>query len=269
MNDGPEQLAQSGWQATQDPVALKLLEGQDVTHFPLDANWLLGQVRQEVDDPTHVVHDESQAKPDEGQVSIEQILSNYRYVRIHVRLSWGEMNVPAGQPLTQFPWERTKPGKQPVHCNWLTVEATLKPVISHAVHLAPQAVKIFLAQKISVCCGSLTIAFMLIVVGDEIRSFTNATGICRNTMSVEQVLSSGANNAIIGSTCCTRFASRRACSAIGSSAEAAVWTDRAGGSHRWDGIALGIVVRVLGKPCLAGNASPSPVRTLGASEFAY
>jgi len=64
LNDDPEQLAQSGWQATQDPVALKLFEGQDVTHFSLNANWLFAQVRQEVDDPVHVLQDGSQAKRD-------------------------------------------------------------------------------------------------------------------------------------------------------------------------------------------------------------
>ena len=39
---------------------------------------------------------------------------------------------------TQLPFERTKPGRQPVHCSSLTVEATLKFGILHDVHFAPQ-----------------------------------------------------------------------------------------------------------------------------------
>lgn len=58
---------------------------------------------------------------------------------MQVKLSWDEMAVPEGQLPTQVPLERKNPGKQAVHCFWLTVDATLKLSILHAVHLAPQA----------------------------------------------------------------------------------------------------------------------------------
>lgn len=73
----PEQEAQSGWQATQEPDELNVFEGQDVTHLPPDASWLLAQVRQNVDEPAHVLHDESQA--------------------VQVMLSFGSRKVPEGQ----------------------------------------------------------------------------------------------------------------------------------------------------------------------------
>ena len=122
---------------------------------------------------------------------------------------------------------------------------------------------------IGVDYGPLTVAFMLIVVRDEIRSFTDTIGICRNTVAVKQILSSGADDAIIGSTRRTRFAGWRARGAIGSTTEATIWTDRASGSYGLDGITLGFVVRVLGKTCLACNASPGLVRTLGACELTH
>jgi hypothetical protein len=38
LNEGPVQLAQSGWHVTQDPDALNVLAGQVLTQFPLEAN---------------------------------------------------------------------------------------------------------------------------------------------------------------------------------------------------------------------------------------
>ena len=58
---------------------------------------------------------------------------------MQVELFWAETVVPEGQLPTQVPLERKNPGKQAVHCFWLTMEATLKLGIWHAVHLAPQA----------------------------------------------------------------------------------------------------------------------------------
>lgn len=61
MKAEPEQVAQSGWQVMQDPEELNVLEGQEDTHFPAEANWLLAQDRQKVEDPTQVLQEESQA----------------------------------------------------------------------------------------------------------------------------------------------------------------------------------------------------------------
>lgn len=46
----------------QEPDELNVFEGHEATHLPLEASWLLAQVRQKVDDPAHELHDESQAR---------------------------------------------------------------------------------------------------------------------------------------------------------------------------------------------------------------
>lgn len=103
------------------PEELKDVEGQEETHDPADASWLLVHVRQNFELPAHVEHDESHA--------------------VHVKLSVGERNVPVGQLDMHFPPESTKPDRQPVHCAWSIVEATVKFGIWQVVHLGPQAVK--------------------------------------------------------------------------------------------------------------------------------
>ena len=55
-------MAQSGWQVTQTLEELKVLDGQDETHLPPDASWLLEQVRQNVELPAQELHEASQAK---------------------------------------------------------------------------------------------------------------------------------------------------------------------------------------------------------------
>lgn len=45
----------------QEPDEVKVLEGQDATHLPLDASWLFRHVRQNVALPTQVPQVESQA----------------------------------------------------------------------------------------------------------------------------------------------------------------------------------------------------------------
>ena len=78
----------------QTPEELKALDGQLVTHDPEDASRLFAQVRQKVEDPEHVEHDESHCL---------QVLSEE------------SRNVPEGQESVHLPPLRTKPGMQPVH----------------------------------------------------------------------------------------------------------------------------------------------------------
>ncbi|KAG6888917.1 hypothetical protein C0992_007104 [Termitomyces sp. T32_za158] len=63
-NDGPVQLAQSGWHVTQDPEELKVFIGQVVTHFPSEPSWLPTHVRQKVGDPVQVEQEASHAESD-------------------------------------------------------------------------------------------------------------------------------------------------------------------------------------------------------------
>jgi hypothetical protein len=62
LKDGPEHVAQSGWQAMQAPEELNLLEGQELTHCPLEASKLFVQVKQVVALPAQLVQDEEQAE---------------------------------------------------------------------------------------------------------------------------------------------------------------------------------------------------------------
>lgn len=102
----------------QIPEELNVLLGHVDTQDPWDASWLLAHVRQDLDDPAHVEQLESQA--------------------VQVILSVGETKFPVGQLSMHWPPDRTKPGRQPVHCSWLTVEATLKLGILQDVHLNGQ-----------------------------------------------------------------------------------------------------------------------------------
>ena len=61
LNELPVHVSQSGWHAMHWPEELNVPDGQEATHFPLDASWLFAHVKQKVEDPTQVPHDESQA----------------------------------------------------------------------------------------------------------------------------------------------------------------------------------------------------------------
>lgn len=56
-----EQEAQSGWQGRQAPAVENVPEGQADTQLPFKLNRLLAHVRQNVDVPEQVLHEESQA----------------------------------------------------------------------------------------------------------------------------------------------------------------------------------------------------------------
>lgn len=86
MKEFPEQVAQSGWHATQEPEELNELEGQDVTQLPDEASLLSAQVRQKSAEPAQVPQEEEQA--------------------VQVTLSLGSMKVPLGQLSTHLPDER-------------------------------------------------------------------------------------------------------------------------------------------------------------------
>lgn len=121
MNEVPEQETQSGWQFKQVFVESEamVLAGHMLMHWPFEANAPLAQLRQKVEEPAQVLHEESQAA--------------------QLVLFSDEMNDPEGQLATHVPFERKDPARQPVHCSSLTVEAVVKPDISHEVHFAPQA----------------------------------------------------------------------------------------------------------------------------------
>lgn len=106
------------------PDEEKELEGQEETHFPAEASWLLAQVRQNVDDPAHVPQDESHL--------------------VQVVLSFGSKKVPEGQLSTQVPLFRTKPGRHDEHCTWSMVLAMENDEMPQAVHFSGHASHSFL-----------------------------------------------------------------------------------------------------------------------------
>ena len=61
LNDCPLHVAQSGWHVIHEPDELNVFDGQDETHLPLEASWLLAHVKQNVEEPAHVLQDESHA----------------------------------------------------------------------------------------------------------------------------------------------------------------------------------------------------------------
>ena len=61
MNAKPEHAEQSGWQVVHTPEELKEFDGHEETHLPLEASWLLEHVKQKVDVPAQLLHDESHA----------------------------------------------------------------------------------------------------------------------------------------------------------------------------------------------------------------
>ena len=64
-----------------------MFDGQDATHLPPEASWLLAQVRQNVDDPAQVPQDESHAVKRGHQTCLE--------TRANVRLT-GTSNIVLG-----------------------------------------------------------------------------------------------------------------------------------------------------------------------------
>jgi hypothetical protein len=62
LKDSPEHVAQSGWQETQFPEELNVLEGQELTHCPFEASKLFAHVKQKLALPEQLVQDEEQAE---------------------------------------------------------------------------------------------------------------------------------------------------------------------------------------------------------------
>ena len=113
LNELPEHDAQSGWQVMHCPEELNVLEGHDETHEPLDASWLFAQVKQKVEEPAQVPHDESQA----GRRKCQELSAAHpgEHLPVQVTLSFGSRKVLLGQLAMHLPPDRTKPGRQPVH----------------------------------------------------------------------------------------------------------------------------------------------------------
>ena len=132
---------------TQTPEELKVSDGHDETHDPAEASWLLAHVRQKFEVPAQVEQLEEQA--------------------VHVRLSDGFKNVPVGQLSTHVLLESTFPGRQPVHCSWFTVDATLKFGILQDVHFDGQPTNKIRSPSEKWVIW-LTVTLVLIVVCDQV-----------------------------------------------------------------------------------------------------
>lgn len=105
-------------------------------HLPLKAKPLLGHDKQKLAEPTHVAHSELQAMSGLAK----QFGKGICHLRMHVASFWEETNLPAGQLWTHCPFDKKYPGKHPVHCAWLIVDAVVKFGIVQDEQCGPQAI---------------------------------------------------------------------------------------------------------------------------------
>lgn len=111
----------------------------------------------------------------------------------------------------------------------------------------------------------LTVAFMLVVVGDHVRILTDARATSRYTAAVELVGSRGADDTVVGRRAVAGLAERRALLARRAITEAAIRTLGSAGGCLLDSKALRSVVRALREIGATCDAVASTVSTLFAS----
>lgn len=162
---------------------------------------------------------------------------------LQVKLS-ESTNVPDGQLSTHTPSERNEPGRQAVHFNWSTVEATEKLLISHEVHFAPQA-----GERISKFSlnqdHALTVTNMLVVIRNQATSLTYAVAARRDASTIERVRSRCTQCTVVGCSTFTFLTSRVARLALGPIAVASVWAVGATASSLRLGVAFGPIIGIL------------------------
>lgn len=108
---------------------------------------------------------------------------------------------------------------------------------------------------------------MLIIISNHpIRSLTNPITIRTDTVPIEQILPSRADNAIIRCWPGARQARRRARRASCAIPKATIWTNSVGRRYTLHRVALRLIIRVLSEPVFASNAHPG---TIGALRAAY
>ncbi|KAF8824038.1 hypothetical protein HHX47_DHR9000290 [Lentinula edodes] len=114
----------------------------------------------------------------------------------------------------------------------------------------------------------LTIAFLLVVVGDKSCSLTDTIRVCSDAASVERVASTGTNNTVVGSCSITGLTTWRACRASCTRAKTAIWTNSPRtGSSRF-GVTFGLVIGVLCETTLTRLTVSCNIRTCRTSNLA-
>jgi hypothetical protein len=106
----------------------------------------------------------------------------------------------------------------------------------------------------------------IIISNHPVRSLTHPITVRTDTVPIEQILPSRAENAII--RCCpgARRARRRARRASRAIPKATIWTNSVGRRYTLHRVTLRLIIRVLSEPVFASNAHP---RTIGALRAAY
>ena len=186
-----------------------------------------------------------------------------------VTLSLGSRKVPVGQVSMHLPWESTKPGKQPEHCTWSIVDATLKLEYLQLVHLEGQAMRSNVSvRKYPQGRSKLTVTLVLVVISHKSRPAAHTIAVRADTGAVEAVLARTADDAVSRGGSRARLAERRAWLARRPVAEAAVGAHGTRARRRLRCNALRAVVRVLSEPRLAGQALAVAVCARGATKAA-
>lgn len=112
-----------------------------------------------------------------------------------------------------------------------------------------------------------TVAFLLVIISDQVRVGANAIFIGLNAAPVELVRASGTDNAIVrcrSRTRCTRWGARITVGTIANSSHRAHISGRCGGLGS---DAFRSVIGVLSETGLAGNASPRSISALDTTKL--
>lgn len=114
----------------------------------------------------------------------------------------------------------------------------------------------------------LTVAFALVVIRDEVRSWTDAVRIRGDTRVVQKHQPIGTCSALVRRGSCAGLALRGTRRTSGPRAETSIWANSPTCRRLRSGIASGLVIGVGGESGLAGGAQPGPVLALPASAIA-
>jgi hypothetical protein len=105
----------------------------------------------------------------------------------------------------------------------------------------------------------LTVALMLVIIGDHASAGTDAITVCRDTVPAKAELAIPAYDAIVRRRPSARRTGWRTRLTSCTTAETPIGAHRPSASHRLHGVAFGTIIGILGKALFARDADPAPV----------
>jgi hypothetical protein len=106
----------------------------------------------------------------------------------------------------------------------------------------------------------LTVALMLVIIGDHASAGTDAITVCWDTVPTKAELAIPAYDAIVRRRPSARRAGWGTWLTSCTAAETPIRAHRSSARHRLHGIALGSIIGILGEALLASDADAAPVR---------